>query len=194
MPIKFDVKTLDLFRRRLLNCPNYKFRYQPDAKNASVLMPLCVVNKEPSILFTIRNKAMRTHQGEISFPGGKADLTDHSLEDTALRETWEEVGIKPSAIDVLGCYSTLPNKTGSLRVHPFVGFIKDPVDPAQIRFNPDEVSRVFSLPLEYLLRPDVRQMRGFRETKHKYAVFKVPEHIGKDLEVWGLTSYILDGK
>ncbi|KAF7721741.1 nudix (nucleoside diphosphate linked moiety X)-type motif 8 [Apophysomyces ossiformis] len=193
MPIQFDVKTLSLFSRRLLNCPNYKFKYPSNVKDASVLMPLCHVDNEPSVLFTIRNKAMRTHQGEISFPGGKADPTDHSLEETALRETWEEIGIHGSAIDILGSYSPLPNKTGSLRVHPYVGYIRRPVDPTYIRFNPDEVFGVFCLPLSYLVRPDVREIRQFRGTHHKYTVFKVPEHIGENLEIWGLTSYILDG-
>lgn len=122
------------------------------------------------------------------------DPSDLSLEDTALRETYEEVGIPPSAIDMLGSYSPLPNYNGSLRVHPFVGFVRNPPDTENLSFNTEEVSHVFTLPLEYLARDDVREMRNFRGTPYKYTVFKVPPHIEGEGEIWGLTSFILDGK
>jgi nudix motif 8 len=93
----------------------------------------------------------------------------------------------------LGCYSPLPNKTGSLKVHPYVGFIRNPIEPENLNFNPDEVSHVFTLPLEYLVNPDVRSVKQFRESKHKYTVFKVPGDFQGEKEIWGLTSFILDG-
>lgn len=108
-----------------------------------------------------------------------------------MRETQEEVGIDPSQVDILGEYSALPNKTGSLRVHPYVGFIKGEVDLH--RFNQDEVSSVFTLPIEYLISKEVREIKQFRESKLKYPVFKVPDHIEGEREIWGLTSFILDG-
>ncbi|KAI8379178.1 NUDIX hydrolase domain-like protein, partial [Radiomyces spectabilis] len=147
----FDTQTLSLFSQRLRNCPTFKFSYKKDCRDAAVLMPLCIVDNKPSVLFTVRNLNLRTHRGEISFPGGKADASDPSLEHTALRETFEEVGIAPDSIDILGRYSSVPNKTGSLCVHPFVGFIRDPIDPDALKFNPDEVSTVFTLSLDYLL-------------------------------------------
>lgn len=115
------------------------------------------------------------------------------METTALRETFEEVGIPPDAVDILGSYSPLPNYNGSLRVHPFVGFVRKPVFPDQLVFNPDEVSNVFTLTLEYLVRPDIREIRAFRGTSIRYPVFKVPGHIEGEGEIWGLTSFILDG-
>ncbi|KAJ8654594.1 hypothetical protein O0I10_009776 [Lichtheimia ornata] len=197
-PIKLDPKTLALFSQRLLNCPRYKFGYKEQVRDAAVLMPLCQVNGEASVLFTVRNMNMRTHRGEISFPGGKADPHDPSLQHTALRETMEEVGIAPSSIDILGNYSTLPNKTGSLRVHPFLGYIKDPISSIKdLNYNKDEVSTVFSLPIDYLTRRDIREVRQFRHTQVKYPVFKVPAEIEREIEgeneIWGLTSFILDG-
>ncbi|CAO3611246.1 unnamed protein product [Cunninghamella blakesleeana] len=194
LPILFDKATISLFEKRLLKSPNFKFRYQPDAKDAAVLLPLCIVNKKPSILFTICNLNMRTHRGEISFPGGKADPTDIDLKYTALRETTEEIGIPDADIDILGSYSTVPNKTGSLKVHPYVGFIRDEIDPSKLNFNPDEVSSVFSLPLDYLIQPSVRELKTFRTSQHKYTVFKIPDDMpGEEREIWGLTSFILDG-
>lgn len=96
-------------------------------------------------------------------------------------------------MDVLGCYSTLPNKTGSLRVHPYVGFIRTERKDLLTKFNPDEVSSVFTLPIDYLIDPEVRIVKQFRESQHKYTVFKLPDHIHGDKELWGLTSFILDG-
>lgn len=63
--IKLDTKTLALFSQRLLNCPRYKFGYKEHVRDAAVLMPLCQVNGEASVLFTVRNMNMRTHRGEI---------------------------------------------------------------------------------------------------------------------------------
>ncbi|KAG0738118.1 hypothetical protein G6F57_010259 [Rhizopus arrhizus] len=189
----FSTSTLLLFSRRLLNYPTFKLKYQPNVKEASVLMPLCIVDDKPSVLFTVRNMNMRTHRGEISFPGGKQDPTDESLEGTALRETFEEIGYPPQSIDLLGRYSAVPNKTGSLRVHPFVGFIKDK-EIDLTRFNPDEVSRVFTLPVEYLIDRKNREIKQFRNSSIKYPVFKVPNDIQEgEKEIWGLTSFILDG-
>lgn len=119
------------------------------------------------------------------------DDSDPSTQFTALRETKEEIGIDPESIDILGCYSALPNKTGSLKVYPYVGFIKDQVDLT--RFNPEEVSSVFTLPVDYLIQPQVRQIKPFRDSKIKYTEFKVPEHIEGEKQIWGLTSFILDG-
>lgn len=123
---------------------------------------------------------------------GVLDESDPSTQFTALRETKEEIGIDAESIDILGCYSALPNKTGSLKVYPYVGFIKDQVDLT--KFNPDEVSSVFTLPVDYLIQPEVRQLKKFRESKMTYTEFKVPDHIEGEKQIWGLTSFILDGK
>jgi hypothetical protein len=104
--------------------------------------------------------------------------------------------LKASSVDILGEYSSLPNKTGSLRVHPYVGFIRGVEKEQDLlnRFNTDEVSNVFTLPIEYLVDPRIREIKQFRDSKQKYTVFKVPDHIEGEKEIWGLTSFILDGK
>ncbi|KAG1054112.1 hypothetical protein G6F43_003857 [Rhizopus delemar] len=153
---------------------------------------MITIQDKPSVLFTVRNMNMRTHRGEISFPGGKQDPTDESLEHTALRETEEEIGLPPQAIEILGRYSALPNKTGSLRVHPYVGFVKnDYIDLT--RFNPEEVSSVFTLPVDYLVDPKNRQVKQFRDSQIKYTVFKAPNSLEGEKEIWGLTGFILEG-
>jgi nudix motif 8 len=103
----------------------------------------------------------------------------------------EEIGI--SNIEILGKYSVLPNKHRNLRVHPFVGYIRDPVDVSKIQYNPDEVAGVFALPLEYLTDPANFELRNFRDSNYKYPVYQTPKEIDVP-EIWGLTSFIMSGK
>ncbi|KAI9287505.1 NUDIX hydrolase domain-like protein [Umbelopsis sp. AD052] len=191
VPKAFDEASLQLISDRLKNVPKLKFQFVDDPKNAAVLMPLCTTTDgKPSVLFTIRAAHMRAHKGEISFPGGKQDPEDESPRHAALRETMEEIGI--SNIDILGQYAILPNKHRNLRVHPFVGYIKDPVDVSKIKYNPDEVASVFTLPLEYLTDPAICSMQNFRDSSYKYPVYKTPDDIDVR-EIWGLTSFIMSG-
>ncbi|KAL1924058.1 uncharacterized protein VTP21DRAFT_7093 [Calcarisporiella thermophila] len=174
----------------------YKWKWDTTKKlsDAAVLMPLCVVDGQLSVLFTVRSLNLREHQGEISFPGGKRDSQDESLHATSLRETQEEIGISSSSIDILGQLAVLPNKTRTLRVYPFVGFIREPLDLKAIQYNCNEVERVFTLPLSYLYDPKNRRTQQFRDSKYLYPVFKVPESVGlpPEIELWGLTAFITD--
>ncbi|CAG8511311.1 13024_t:CDS:2 [Funneliformis mosseae] len=192
--IDFTPESIELIRNRLQYSgkSNYKFTFDTTKKieEAAVLMPLCVVDGKPSVLFTIRSLNLKTHTGEVSFPGGKKESTDSSLESTALRETCEEIGIPTSQIDVLGKDSTLPNKDRTIKVHPFIGIIKHPIDIKKVNFNKDEVYGVFSVTLKDLLNKDKRRLERFRDSKIKYPVFATPKEIG--LEIWGLTAFILE--
>ncbi|ORX98478.1 hypothetical protein K493DRAFT_189905, partial [Basidiobolus meristosporus CBS 931.73] len=129
----------------------FKYDTSKTLDEAAVLVPFCMVEGKPSILFTVRSNNMNSHRGEVSFPGGKKDPEDKTLLATALRETQEEISIPMEDIEVLGQHATLPNRTLTMKVYPFVGFIKKPVVPQEVAYNPAEVSGVFSLTLEQLL-------------------------------------------
>ncbi|KAF9431521.1 hypothetical protein BGZ76_000200 [Entomortierella beljakovae] len=134
---------------------------------------------------------MRNHRGEVSFPGGKRDLEDKTVLDTALRELEEEISIPRDRIEVLGEYSSMPNKDCTMKVHPFVGIIKDPIeDISSIVFNKDEVDRVFTVPMQDLVNPEKRSMVRFRNSKFLYPVWNIEN---EDITIWGLTAFILDG-
>ncbi|KAF9221391.1 hypothetical protein BS17DRAFT_785309 [Gyrodon lividus] len=94
----------------------------PREVHAAVLVPLCNVDNVPGVLLEVRGK-LRTHSGEVSFPGGRVDHTDSSFLAAALRETHEEVGILSSQIDVLGQLGPAEQSLRGLRVWPYVGFI-----------------------------------------------------------------------
>lgn len=78
-----------------------------------------------------------------------------------------------------------------MKVHPFVGYIKEPIeDLDSIMFNKDEVQRVFTVPLQDLLNPEKRLMVQFRNSKFLYPEWKVDK---ENITIWGLTAFIIDG-
>ncbi|RKP39271.1 NUDIX hydrolase domain-like protein, partial [Dimargaris cristalligena] len=129
-------------------------------REAAVLLPLCTIGGQPSVLFTVRSMSLSTHQGEISFPGGMRDPTDPSPEYTSLRETFEEIHIDPDRIAILGGTHAVPNVDGTIRVHPYIGVIDGgaPLDPGTLKYNRAELSKVFGLSVAELLDPDCRTM------------------------------------
>lgn len=115
-------------------------------KCAAVLVPLMQEADGWRLLYTRRTDQVDSHKGQVSFPGGGCDEGDTSLEETALREAEEEVGIEPRSVRILG---RLPNMITitSFRVTPVVGVI---AWPAVFRIGEREVERVFSIPLDWL--------------------------------------------
>ncbi|CAG8646917.1 8126_t:CDS:2, partial [Scutellospora calospora] len=193
----FDEITKELIRTRLRNTvgkSNVKFKYDTSkvVKDAAVLMPLCVVKGEPSVLFTIRSNKLKTHNGEVSFPGGKKEVTDPSLMFTALRETAEETGIQPENVEILGQSTPLPNKDRTLKVYPFIGFINIPFENVinEINYNEEEVQGVFSATIDELLNSERKKWKKFGNTDFTYPVFQASSR--SELEIWGLTAFILD--
>ena len=151
---------------------------------AAVLVPILADTLGPSILLTERAGGLSSHGGEVAFPGGKEDRTDHSLEFTALRENEEELGISPEDVDVIGSLRPFISKHGLL-VNPYVGIV---CEGSQLRPNPDEIASVFKVPLAYFstampIRIDDISRHG---ESHQVPAFKFDGH-----EIWGLTSMIV---
>jgi 8-oxo-dGTP pyrophosphatase MutT (NUDIX family) len=118
-------------------------------KPAAVLIPLFCEDSAWQILFTRRRDDLPEHSGQVAFPGGRTDPGDTSPEGTALRESWEEIGLNPEHVHILGrlrCYLTITNYL----ITPVVGVIPWPY-PLQLETR--EVSRAFSIPLAWLVDP-----------------------------------------
>src|SRR4030066_1258465 len=117
-----------------------------EPRPAAVLIPLFHANVKDcsnhvwQVLLTRRTDSVAEHQGQVAFPGGRADPTDSSPESTALREAHEEIGLDPSTVRILGRMSELPT-ISNYCVTPVVGVIPWPFP---IRLEEIEVSRVFS--------------------------------------------------
>jgi 8-oxo-dGTP pyrophosphatase MutT (NUDIX family) len=151
---------------------------------AAVLIPLFFKNGESHILFTKRTDKVEHHKGQIAFPGGRHDAADGDLKTTALRETWEEMGIKPSDINIVGRTDNFLTNTNFM-ISPYLGFIPHPY---QYKLNRDEIAEVYEIPLQLLLDPNIFEIRpmdinGIRWYIHYYHC--------NGLLIWGVTGFLL---
>jgi 8-oxo-dGTP pyrophosphatase MutT (NUDIX family) len=155
-----------------------------ELRPAAVLVPIIAHAEGLTVLFTQRTTSLRSHSGQVSFPGGRAEQGDASPEHTALREAEEEIGLPAARVEVLARMPEYFTRTG-FRVTPVVGVVQPPLE-----LVPDarEVAEVFEVPLGYLLDPANHQ-RASREIGGRTAHFYVIEHHGRT--IWGATAGML---
>ncbi len=151
---------------------------------AGVLVPIIERGAELSVLLTQRSAALKHHAGQVSFPGGRMEEQDASVEATALRETREEVGIAAQHISVLGYLQTMPTITG-FAVTPVVGMVSA---ASEIVIDHAEVEYAFEVPLSFLLDKG-NDVRTEWETHDR----KVPmvEFHWEDERIWGATAFMI---
>ena len=153
-------------------------------KPAAVLIPIIDRGDQLSVLLTRRSAQLRHHPGQISFPGGRQDPDDGTLAVTALRETWEELGIPPACVHLLG---QLPAHitVSHYRMVPFLGLLAAdyPLIPAL-----DEVAEAFELPLAPLLDPANYGRWRVQRGSQQHTVFGITL---QQRLVWGATARIL---
>jgi 8-oxo-dGTP pyrophosphatase MutT (NUDIX family) len=143
---------------------------------SAVLAPLFELNGEAHVLLVLRAQGMRSHSGQVAFPGGKKDPQDESLLATALREVEEEIALPRTEVDVLGALDDCPTITGYV-ITPYVGWIR--ADNAFVP-NPGEIARTLPTPLRAFLEPPTGTFprRGWR--------------VDGEL-LWGATAAIVTG-
>lgn len=129
-------------------CDDETLPGEDEQRPASVLVPV-VAHDKPTMLFTVRSSRLRSGSGQIAFPGGRADATDLTPEHTALRETWEEIGLPGDRVEVIGRLSHYVTRAG-YRVTPIIGLVQPPL---VLKPNRDEVAEIFEVPLDYVLDP-----------------------------------------
>lgn len=153
-------------------------------RNSAVLLLLSIKKELLNITLTLRSNDLLTHGGQISFPGGKIDKNE-TVEKAAIRETFEEVGIKPHIIEILGTLTPLYVLPSNSLIHPVVGFSKQYLD---FIINPDEVQEVFTVPVDYFSFESIkiRQLLiGKEEVDVPYW------ELGHSVPLWGATAMIL---
>ena len=184
LPQELDDNQIALFKKRLSRLPR-EVSSAFTAKRASVVVPLCNdAEGRPAVLFTQRSMELRSHRGEVCFPGGMVDDNDDSVIDTALRELQEEIGIPRAQVQVLGIlrcdWGEIQSITG-VAVTPIVGFLGN-VDLNQLKYDSGEVEQFFAVPFE-----DIAKRSNWELRDHSAPVFK-----GGPQVIWGLTAYVLE--
>ena len=167
---------------------DYTPRELPDdgSPRGAVIVPIFEKNSELYMLFTKRTENLSTHKGQISFPGGKRDETDKTLFDCALRETWEEIGIKANKIKLLGELDQIKTTGSNVLLSPFVCVLDYPFTLA---INKNEVDEIIEVPVKELFNEenwDVKKvMVANIKELHIYYFFY------RDWSIWGATGRIL---
>lgn len=121
----FTTENQMLFQERVKRLKNSSKNQALSVKNASVLVPLVLVDNDPCLLFTQRSLALNAHAGEVCYPGGKFDARfDNNLIDTAFRETEEELGINRNSFEVWETLPPLKARDGKSMIKPIVALLK----------------------------------------------------------------------
>ena len=156
------------------------------AKEAAVLVGIVLHEGAWQILLTKRAETLRQHTGQIAFAGGRKDAQDDSLTATALREADEETAIPITAWQT---FAPLPfyDTPSGYRVTPVPAVCTQPVNP---KANPDEVAKIFYLPLDFALN---LQNYTFRQLHHNNQTLALPTLPFRHYYIWGLTAIILYG-
>jgi len=153
------------------------------ARPAAVLAPIVMRESGLSVLLTERAAQLRSHSGQVAFPGGKIDPGE-SAGETALREASEEIGLEAEFIEPLGWLDAYLTSTG-YRVAPLVALVSPGF---ALTLNPDEVADAFETPLAFLMDPLNHQLHE-REWQGRRRKFYAMPHQGR--YIWGATAGIL---
>jgi 8-oxo-dGTP pyrophosphatase MutT (NUDIX family) len=151
---------------------------------AAVLVALYDHGGSLHAVFTRRHRDLRSHAGEISFPGGRSDEEDPDLIATALREAEEEIGLPRDAVEILGALPPTPTVATSFGVYPFVGLIEP---GREWTLSPREVDEVLELRLS-----DLRAAATRRRLLHRGIPFRsVVYDVSEEAVIWGATARIV---
>ena len=158
----------------------------PPLIRAGVLIPLVPQNNTLELLFTRRTDTVLTHKGQISFPGGQREDADTETVETALRESYEEIGLEPSRVTVLGELDDVFTAVSSFVITPVVGLVQGGIN--DLRLAPDEVKSLLMVPVDRLLDSEVHtsEVRSVGEQQYRIHYYT----IGDDV-IWGATGRIV---
>ncbi len=158
--------------RNRLSTPANQLEKEEECRAAAVLVPIFIRKGKIGVVFIKRPLSMRHHRGQFAFPGGSCDECDATLEETALREAKEEIGLDSHNVDIIGRLDDI--RTGSrFIVTPIVGVFSHPYSYV---LNPAEV--------DFVIEPLLSELKAV------YGIYGVEYYYGKHL-IWGATARIL---
>jgi 8-oxo-dGTP pyrophosphatase MutT (NUDIX family) len=156
-----------------------------EPRQAGVLLLLYPIRDTLHLMLTVRTSDLNHHSGQISLPGGGWEEGDTSLQETAMREAQEEIGIATAGLELLGPLTPLYIPPSNNVIHPFVAYV-----PQRPIFHPDpkEVAELLEVPLRLLVDPATQHEEDWiwRGMDLHVPFFAVDEH-----KVWGATAIVL---
>ncbi len=170
--------------RNILCTRERKIIEDPSFARAAVLVPLFKKANDYHLLFTRRTDLVKHHKGEISFPGGMVDESDSNLEMTALREAFEEIGLKERDVQIIGMLDDIVTVSQFI-VTPIVGVLPYPYS---FKLSEVEIAELIEVPLSALLQKECfgeREIFRGREQEIVYS-YQYGDHV-----IWGATARIL---
>lgn len=175
------LQTVDYNQEALKRVAHLK---QSHLRKASVLIGFVEREHGLNIIFTRRARHLKHHPGQISFPGGKYEASDSNLAETALRETFEEVGIDRNKIEIFGQMPELVT-ISKFTVTPFLAFISPDYE---IQIDANEVDELFEVPASIILDKNHLHSQKFKVNNFSHRVFGLSyqHHF-----IWGMTAQII---
>lgn len=157
-----------------------------DARKSAVLLAVFEQENVPYIAFIRRASTLRAHSGEIAFPGGGVDATDASPVMTALREAYEEIGLEPARVEVVGVLPPVFTLVSNYLITPVVAYV--PQGLGELHLQASEVTELILIPLQTLAEPAIAHTEqwtrgGMTRTVYFY------DH--GPYRIWGATGRIL---
>jgi len=153
-------------------------------RNAAVLIPVIDHGRDATVLLTKRAEKLRSHSGQVAFPGGTIDPTDPSPEAAALRETFEEIGLGQDHIEIIGRMPDYVAGSG-YRIAPVLAIVQPGFS---LTLNSEEVDAAFEVPLRFLMDPanHTRDSRMWNDLE--WFFYDMPYG---DRRIWGVTAGII---
>lgn len=160
-----------------------------NVKMSAVMVLLYVKNNEWHLLTIRRTADGNAHSGQISFPGGRYENEDADYLATALRETYEEIGIEPEKITPLGALSPVYIVVSNYHVHPFIGYWDG---TSEFNISQSEVQEVLEIPLSSLFSAQAKIVTEIETPiqpnfKRKVNAYQIEDNI----TIWGATAIII---
>jgi 8-oxo-dGTP pyrophosphatase MutT (NUDIX family) len=161
--------------------------YLPHARIAAVLLPLFEQDGQIFLAFIRRATTLRSHSGEIAFPGGSVDPGDTSIVMTALREAQEEIGLDPARVEVLGLLSPVFTVVSNFLITPVVAFL--PQGLGELHLQASEVHELLLAPLQGLADPAIVHTEQWtRDNRTRLVYF----YDYASYRIWGATGRMLN--
>lgn len=153
-------------------------------RDAAVLIPVVDYGDHTRMILTKRTEKLRSHSGQISFPGGRIDATDPTPEFAAMREAEEEIGLTPDYVDVVGRMPDYVSGSG-FRIAPILAVVRPGFS---LKINADEVDDAFEVPLGFLMDPanHNRESRIWQNRERYFYTMPFGERY-----IWGITAGII---